>query len=98
MSLVNDEMVVITKDGEVETKDEIRVKVISPQPVIETPLNIGGIKTQIESVNSEIIMLQQSLLLLENKKTLLIALLAKVEEVTKDIILKSIEPVKELIK
>lgn len=101
MGLLDDEMVVVTKDGEATTRDEIRVRVISPQPALETPLNIGGVKAQIEAVDKEILRLQQILTLLNSKETMLTALLVKVEEVTKDIVLKTEpqpEPIEKQIK
>ena len=97
MDLTKDEMIVITKDGEVLIRDEIKVNVISPQPSLETPLNIGGVKAQIEATDSEITRLQQSLSLLNAKKTMLLAVLAKIEEITKNIVLKK-EPIVEPIK
>ncbi len=91
MDLTKDEMVVLTADNEVTTTDEIRVKVISPQPVIETPLSIGGVKAQIESVDSEIVRLQKSVSDLMLKKSVLMTVLNRIEVNTENVILKTIE-------
>ena len=93
MDFTKDEMVVVTRDGEVIAREEIIVKVISPQPVIETHLTIGAVKAQIESVDIEIARLQKSISNLMIKKSVLMTVLNRIEVNTE--LIKLAEPITE---